>query len=388
MEETMARRRYQRGSLTLRGERHPVWTARWREDVIDEHGRPVRVYKREVLGTLKDFPTQKLALRELEHRVSHVNRDDYSAARVVTFAAFAKEWQEKVMTQYKPSSQKAFRSQLRSKIVPFFGPYKVREITPRVVQAFIQACVEQVSGNTTRKHLLLLKMMWRQARAWGYALQSPFEGIIKPRVERFEQPYFKEQDAERILRAAGEPEKTIFWVAMETGMRPGELFGLRVQDLDLPNLRIAIRQSIWNQVVSTPKTSNGVRDFALSPQLVAHLRAYLSSRKENEMGLLFATSKGTPHDRAHFVRYKLWPLLDALKIPRCGMKAFRHTNGSLMDRLKAPIKIRQQRLGHAQGSKLTLDIYTHVIGDDDRTIAGELGTILDPFRTQLEVAQS
>jgi hypothetical protein len=100
----MARRRYQRGSVFLRGKRDLVWVARWREDVIDSAGQVKRVRRSEVLGTRKDFPTKKLALRELEDRTAPVNSMSYRAMRTATFAEFAKLLEEQVLTQYKPSN--------------------------------------------------------------------------------------------------------------------------------------------------------------------------------------------------------------------------------------------------------------------------------------------
>ena len=52
----MARRRFQRGSVYARGKRNPVWVARWRESVIGPNGKEIRVQRKEVLGSKKDFP--------------------------------------------------------------------------------------------------------------------------------------------------------------------------------------------------------------------------------------------------------------------------------------------------------------------------------------------
>ncbi len=75
------------------------------------------------------------------------------------------------------------------------------------------------------------------------------------------------------------------------------------------------------------------------------------------------------------MKRKLHPLLDRLGIPRCGLHAFRHANGTLMDRLGSPMKVRQQRLGHAD-PRMTLGVYTHMSGEDDRRLAAQLGELL------------
>ena len=78
------------------------------------------------------------------------------------------------------------------------------------------------------------------------------------------------------------------------------------------------------------------------------------------------------------MKRKLYPLLDSLGIPRGGLHAFRHANSTLMDRLGVPLKVRQQRLGH-HDSSMTLDVYTHVEGEDDKRVASELDRILHPI---------
>ena len=174
------------------------------------------------------------------------------------------------------------------------------------------------------------------------------------------------------------PLESFYWLAAETGMRAGELCGLRIEDLDLEQCVINVRQTVWRGRFQAPKTVNSIRQFAISPKLASHLRVYLSTWRPNLLNLVFATKKGTPWDQNLVVKRKLHPLLESLGIRRCGLHAFRHTNGSLMDRLNAPMKIRQERLGHAPGSNITLAIYTHAVGEDDRLLAEQLGEMLCP----------
>jgi len=221
-------------------------------------------------------------------------------------------------------------------------------------------------------------VMWKCAKAWGYVNHNPFDGLVLPKITHQRRFFFAIEEIQRIIKAADEPYKTLYWLAAETGMRAGELFGLRTEDIDLDRCVINVWQSAWRDVIQTPKSTSSIRQFAISPTLSAHLRSFLTSWRPNPLNLVFATKRGKPLDRGNLVVWKLHPLLDSLWIKRCGMHAFRHTNGSLMDRLNAPMKVRQERLGHAPGSDITMAVYTHVVGDDDRQIAAKLGEILAP----------
>jgi integrase len=140
-----------------------------------------------------------------------------------------------------------------------------------------------------------------------------------------------------------------------------------------------------------PKTEAGYRDFAISPQLAAHLRLFL---KDKTKGLLFVTRQGRPWRESKVVEKRLNPLLKKLGIARKGLKGFRHFNATYMDSKNVPIKTRQTRLGH-DDPRMTLGMknksgYTHMIGEDDRRVAAMFGDmffeVLCPDVSQAEVA--
>ena len=160
-------------------------------------------------------------------------------------------------------------------------------------------------------------------------------------------------------------------------MRSGELCGLRVDNIDLDRRLVSVQQSVWHGKVQAPKTDTAFRGFALSPNMVEHLRAFLVKWRPNVNGLLFSTRTGSPWDSNLLVKRKLKPLLEKLEIRSGGLHAFRHGNATLMDRLGVPMKVRQQRLGHSD-AKMTLGTYTHIASEDDVSIAERLGGILDP----------
>ena len=361
--------------MTLCGKREPVWMGRWREDIIQPDGTIKRVLRNQLLGTKKEFPTKKLAPRELETRLSPINSVSYRARRTATFAEFARIWQDNALTQHKPSTQTAIRSQLRKWLLPYFGSIAMREIGGQALQMFIQS--SKLAPKSCRNFILTLRMMWKSAKAWGYVAHDPFDGLVLPKVGRQARFFFTVDEIQRILAVAPEPYRTFYWIAAEAGLRAGELCGLSIADLDLDSRVVNVKRAVWRGKIQTPKTVNAVRQFAISSWLAAHLRAFLRSWRPNSNGLLFATSNGTPWDQNLVVKRKLHPLLASLEIKRCGLHAFRHTNGSLMDRLNAPMKLRQERLGHAPGSDITLSVYTHTVGEDDRLLAEKLGEILN-----------
>ena len=96
-----------------------------------------------------------------------------------------------------------------------------------------------------------------------------------------------------------------------------------------------------------------------------------------EKRLLFSNRRGNPYSENKVVQKRLWPILDALSIPRCGMHAFRHGHGSLMHSSGASLKVAEAQLRHADAST-TSRYYLHVLGSEQRDAAEKVARILCP----------
>ena len=370
----MARRRYQKGSLVPnRGiPTNGLWKGRWREDVMQPDGTIKRPYKWEVLGIIRDYPTRKLALRALEARLSTINSPTYRARPTATFAEFASRWDATVLSQHKPSTQSSTRSQLRRWLLPGLGNCALKDLDGQKLQAFVSAC--KCKPKTIRNLVATLRMMWTNARAWGYVAHDPFDGLVLPKTGLVKALTFSLEDTKHIVGSASEPYWTFYSILAETGIRGGEICALRVADLDLENAVIHVCQSVWRGQVQTVKSRKGNRRFPISAELVERLRAYLRTWRPNSLGLLFVTGNGTLWDHSLVRKRKFHPLLRKLGIPQCGFHAFRHGNATLLDQIGAPMAVRLNRLGHAEAQ--TTMGYTHAVSADERRIADELGRIL------------
>jgi integrase len=152
-----------------------------------------------------------------------------------------------------------------------------------------------------------------------------------------------------------------------------------VVDVDLERGIMQVRQSAWRGKLGDPKTEESTRVVELSPRACENLRLHFDRWHPNERRLVFASKNGTPWDQNMILKLRLRPLLKSLGItvPRGnGFHAFRHANATLLSRFGAPLKLRQQRLGHVDGSPVTETIYTHVVSEDGRRIAERLGDVI------------
>lgn len=368
----MARKRYQNGCVYRRGN---VWVARWREDVVTTEGKDKRFLRSETYS-LKDYPTKKMVQRELQRKLAEINARNYRAKPQTKFEVFALKWQSTVLPEsMKPSSQLAVRSQIRFHFIPTLGSIALSNFTPEVLDTFISGL--KVSTKTKKNLVATLRIMWAKAKAWKLVDHDPFAGLKLPKRTKPDARFFTANEMLRIIEAAPEPYKTFYWLAAETGMRAGELTGLRWEDVDDVKGIVHVRQSLWRGQVTSPKSAAGIRHFAISGTLAARLGT--QRRERGHLQFVFVSSTGNGWDSNMLVKRKLHPLLCRLGIERAGLHAFRHGNATVMDQVDVPTRVRQSRLGHSDIA--TTMGYTHAVASDDQKAAAEVQRMI--FKPQI-----
>lgn len=368
--------------MELRGD---TWTVRFREDVLMSDGSVGRKMVRAVVGTREEFPTRKLARRRADEIVSRVNRLDYKPVRMATFAEFAEVWKSRALAMMKPSTQKAARAHLRLYFLPALWRLRLDEIGLAIVQTVVAGMVEKGrSRHYVLNVLYTLRSALGSARKWGYLagdfkvsdLALPAERIrVMPR-------FFTAEQAAEIIGAAENPWRAIFAVAVMTGLRPGEVLGLAMGDLDFEHRLIYVRQTAYYSKLQTPKSKASIAPVPMPAPLKELLREYLSGWKPNPKELLFSNRNGNPYGENKVVQKRLWPILDSLGVPRCGMHAFRHTHASLLVSSGASPVVAQRQLRHSD-VRTTLENYAHVLGDEQRRAVEKVAEQLRPDVTKV-----
>ena len=211
-----------------------------------------------------------------------------------------------------------------------------------------------MSPKTIRSLWSTVSQIWQAALAQQY-VDAVLPKPKLPRNPKKQARFFTLKDVSRIIDASQGDHRVFYWLLAETGIRAGELAGLRLDDID--GERLTVNQSVWHGKEQTPKTNNSVRSLGLSPQLVSLLWEQITRQTAKGHVYLFSSENGTPWDMNVYRRRKLVPLLKRLGIRQAGFHAFRHFNVSLMDALRVPLKTIQERIGHALTGSFTLDVY-------------------------------
>lgn len=222
-----------------------------------------------------------------------------------------------------------------------------------------------------------LSSVLSRAVKWGYIQINPADAAEKPSLGGREAAYLEEADARRLLeRLQDEP---IRWRALITfdlmsGLRRGELLGLRWQDVDLDAHTITIRQTSnylpgKGVYVSTPKTATSARPLLLSTAAIMMLLEYktwqdgqrerLGDAWEDQDGRVFTTDAGAPVFPDSVTQW-FSAFIARSGMPKVTVHSLRHTYASLMIADGVPLVVVSKQLGHAQTST-TANIYAHAI---------------------------
>jgi integrase len=359
-----------------------MWYGRYREDVVEENGGRRRIRRNVLLGTKKEYPTQRLAARALDRLLFRINDPGYRPSRVATVAEFAERWKDQVLSQRKPSTKKAAESHLGVYILPRLGKLRLDDLGVENQQMFVGYLSERVSRKTVLNVVGTLSSMLNTAKNWGYVCEGvSVSRLVLPQREVKQQARtFTPEQAKAILNMAQDPWRIMFAIAAYAGLRAGEILGLSIEDVDLARGVLTVRKTAWYGRIQTTKSEESEDTVPIVQPLVEMLRGFIGERRE---GLLFLNRAGKPHFASSVVWKKLWPLCDALKIPRAGFHAFRHMHATALLDTGATPKVTQRQLRHAD-PRVTLNHYAHLIDSSHRKAVERAAAFLDRIGPKIE----
>lgn len=348
----MSKRSGQSGSVHLVGCK---WYGRYWRDVP---GKENREHAHVILGERSSM-TKPEARRKLMEIIEAegVNRPqhlDRALKPAVTFSSIADAWEAKRLPLLHTSSQFITPSRLRNHVRPFFGNMTIEEIRTGTVNDWIRTLTAK------RLEPKTIDNLWKDFRA---IVNWHRKQMDQPKVSWYpdlpalpddEQRWFTQAEIKQIVDAATGQHKVLFHLAGYTGLRSGELVGLRVEDLKLDHGVIEVRRAVWNGIEGETKTKSGKRNVFIDSATIRLLRDFLDGRQS---GRLFRSRVGTTLENRDICRRILTPLCKKLGIKPGGMHAFRHGRVSHMQASMMPGDFVKNQIGHSD-LRITSN-YTH-----------------------------
>lgn len=309
---------------------------------------------------------------------------------VPTLGVFISElWLPAVRPTVRSSTHYSYVGIFRTHICPALGDERLDEITPQKVNAFYAALL--ASGHARRQsglapssviriHATLHRAL-RDAVRWDLIQMNPADRADPPKQKTgsLELRTWTRNEVRVFLRTVDqEPDSTYWLLLVMTGMRRGEVLGLRWNDVDLERAVLAVRQTVVSvggrREFSTPKTARGRRLVALDSRTVQTLAVAWRDAPFESSALVFSDSDGGPLCGPR-VSKRFKALASRAGLPEIRLHDLRHTHATLALQAGIHPKIVSERLGHCAVS-FTLDVYSHATPHMQGEAAERIGDLI------------
>lgn len=300
-----------------------------------------------------------------------------------TVGQYLEQWLEAyVRISVAPTTFLPYATCVRRHLTPALGGIPLTKLRPLHIQRYYAQALRQgradgrggLSAATVIYHHRVLREALQHAVRWQLLARNPADAVEPPRLERREIAVLDPEGVRQLVAVAEETRYgALVHLAAMTGMRRGELLGLRWRDVNFNAATLHVRQTLQRlpgrgTSYGPPKTHRSSRPVALSPITLKRLKAHRRSQLEERLALgsayqdndlAFATSIGTPIDPSNL--HRAWHrILKTSGIQDVRFHDLRHAHASIMLQQGVHPKVVSERLGHS-GVRITLDVYSHVL---------------------------
>lgn len=346
-------------------------------------------------GTLKRKSLYGKNQKEVAAKIKEFNKNKDAGLILDADKMTLKQWLTEWLKTYKKpalevTSYSSYKHQIEEHIIPALGAIPLKKLQRIKIQEFFNEKAKEFSPCTLELIKAILVNALKMAVIDGYLVKSPAMAIKLPAVKSKDVNPLSKEEIRKLLGAAKDHRiYSLIYTAIHTGMRKGELAGLRWQDIDLKNGIINVRHGVKYDrevkayIVGSTKTETAVRSIPITPKAVAELRRHkaVQAQERLEFGEAYEdTGLVFPRPGGHIlvlngVATQFNTIVKKSGIDRRTFHDLRHTFASICISQKVNIKALSQYLGHADIT-ITLDTYGHLLPGDKEEIANTIGAYL------------
>lgn len=360
------------GGGTIRQRKDGTWEARYTVGRNPGTGKQIQ---KSVYGK-----TQKEVRQRLQQITTAIDNGTYTEPSKTTVAQWLEVWLETYTSDVKPLTKRAYSTSIKNHIIPAIGALKLDKLTPLQIQKFYNECIngsKNLKAKTVKNIHGVLHSALKQALMNGIIRSNPADSCTLPRIEKVEIKPFDDDAEKRFLQAIdGDKYERLFVVDLYTGMRKGEILGLRWSDIDFDQGIITISRQLQvepfkgGRYYLAPLKNDKDRVITPAPYVMQILREQRRCQNEARLlagsewdegdipGLVFTneTGKHLCHQTIG-ARYK--KLVTTAGLPEARFHDLRHSYAVASLRAGDDIKTVQGNLGH-HSAAFTMDTYAHV----------------------------
>ncbi len=368
---TASRRAYGTGTLHIVGR---SWIGAW----YGPDGRRVRRKVGDVRTEGRaDGLTKAQAERALRRmRELETPRSAPDAERVTMEQAGREFCQRLELKGRRKSHRLTVASDLRNHIAPFFAGKTLDRVRPADIERYVAAKRKTLAAKTIRNHVNTMHSIFDLGLRKGWCQTNPVKLADRPTVKKTETriQFLDQPELEQLLAAPypddafGRIEPMLYLTAAMTGLRQGELLGLRWRDVDFEARKLRVVSPFVRGEFGDPKSAGSGRSVPMAERVAVALRELRSqSVYSRDRDLVFChPDTGKPLDRSKLVR-RFKQAIDRAGVHHVTFHELRHTFGTRMAAAGTPMRTLQHWMGHADSK--TTQVYAHYQPSDQEADA-------------------
>lgn len=283
---------------------------------------------------------------------------------------FLEQWHKNKKNKISPNTFENCRGNIQTHIKPALGDFQLSQLNSLAIDNFYTELESKgLSSATIRKIHTIVRSSLEYAKDYKFISINPAAVVKPPTVKHKDIEVWEEKEIVYFLDAIkDEYDYIIYYLALYTGMRKGEILGLKWQDIDFYNNKIRVMRSYTKTGFSKGKTDKARRVIDIDDNTIEELKAHekvieknkrVCGNEYNDLDLLICRVDGSPVDVRN-VNRRFEKLIKKLDMKKIRFHDLRHTHATLMLAMGIPVKVVSERLGHEK-VELTLNTYAHLL---------------------------
>ena len=383
----MRRARHQQGSLQREKRQRSgetVWVFRWREVQMDG----TKKYRKAVIGTVSEYKTESEAQKAADALRLEVNEQTpRQMLRAISFETLVEHYKQHelpdVVQGTRPLGSEAGDDELRKSfatqvtyqgylskwILPRWKSYRLTDVKPVQVEQWLKSL--PLSKGSKAKIRNIMSALYSHGQRWEWVSSNPIRHVRQSAKRSRVPTILSPEQIGQFLGKLVDLPRTAVLLGASTGLRVGEILGLKWEDVDFETLELRVTRDVVKQRIERCKTEASRKPVPIGAELAEILFAWRSRCAYNQpQDWVFASPamKGRqPYWPSSIYRVYLKPALKELGITDpVGWHTLRHSLGTLMKANGEDVKTIQETLRHAN-FKVTMDVYTQAVTEVKRS---------------------
>lgn len=336
-----------------------------------------KIYYGYIYGYKYSEVKQQLILMKYESQTSKTEN-------ISTYEGALKDWvnhwlETFVRPKVKSSTFASYKNKMDVHVLPHIGSIKLQELQPKDIGYLIQKMAKELKASSIRSIFSVLKTCINKAFSIQLLSKDPCTGITLPKVEKTKVQALSTTDQKRLLKETTTNKKYFsISLALQTGLRIGEICGLKWSDIDFENKTLGVNRTLLRiqsngktekktEVVEmTPKSSNSQRRIPITEVLNAHL---LELKRNSTSEYVISNKDKAIEPRT--IAYRFQMVRKKIGLEHFSFHSLRHTFATRCLEAGGNIATISSLLGHSS-TKMTLDCYTNSFFSEERQLLEKL----------------